>query len=75
MKTANAEGEMIQMTHPYLTSQLAADRQAARLADASRQRLARQAIAARKAAAPDSPVRQPARQPRLRLWLRHRLAA
>ena len=66
---------MIQMTHPYLTSQLVADRQATRLAEASRQRLARQAIAVRKAAAQDAPVRQPARQPRLRAWLRHRLAA
>jgi len=66
---------MIQMTHPYLTSQLAADRQATRLAEASRQRLARQALAARKAATPDSPARQPVRQPRLRVWLRNRVTA
>ena len=66
---------MIQMTHPYLTSQLAADRQATRLAEASRQRLARQTVAARKVATPNSPVRQPARQPRVRTWLRQWLAA
>jgi hypothetical protein len=66
---------MIQMIHPYLTSQLVADRQADRLADASRQRLARQAVAARKALTPDSPVRQPARQPRVRAWLRQWRAA
>jgi len=68
---------MIQMINPYISSQLAAERQATRLAEASQERLARQAIAARKAAdaTPESPGRQPARQPRLRLWLRNRVAA
>ena len=65
--------------HPYLSSQLTAERQASLIAEASRRRLASQARAARKAAIPADPARQPVRQPvrmpRLRVWLRHRVPA
>ncbi len=64
--------------HPTLMSQLTAERQASRIAEADRQRLARQARAARKAATtavPSGPARQPLRVPRLPVWLRHRVPA
>lgn len=65
------------MNHPYLSSQLAADRHASRLAEASRQRLVREACAVRKAAIPARqarPVRSPIRL-RLPVWLRRSLPA
>jgi hypothetical protein len=61
--------------HPYLSSQLAAERQASLLAKAAQQHTARQARAARRSAAPAGSARQLPCLPRITTWLRVRIAS